>query len=60
MQRHSLVRKKDFVHETNFVNVDRHFLDEEVLVIGGGSSGLDLVALLSQTANHVTCASFPV
>ncbi|KAJ6641538.1 Senecionine N-oxygenase, partial [Pseudolycoriella hygida] len=32
----------------------KNFAGEDVLVIGSGSSGTDLVALLSQTANHVT------
>lgn len=32
----------------------KNFTGENVLVIGSGSSGIDLVALLSETAKHVT------
>ncbi|XP_037044478.1 senecionine N-oxygenase-like [Bradysia coprophila] len=41
------------IHSHDFRNAE-NFVGEKVLVIGSGSSGIDLVALLSQTANHVT------
>lgn len=44
----------DLKKKTIFKCFHSTLLGERVLVIGSGSSGIDLVALLSQTASHVT------
>lgn len=45
--------KGKFVHSHDFRTAE-DFRGENVLVIGAGASGMDLVAHLSKTANHIT------